>query len=287
MGISILPHVILYKISDVICFLLYKVFGYRLKVVRKNLKLCFPEKSNEERLQIEKEFYKNLCDIFIEIIKSVTISKKQIMKRYKFFNAELINKFLKQNRSVILMIGHYSNWEKTLSMGLYTLEKICAAYSPLSNKYFNKLLLKSRQKSFSHMISKHEGIARKIRLHQSNNINYIYALVSDQSYPPNARTYWKSFMGIEVPVLKGGELIARKYNMPVFFSTINRVKRGYYENNVSLINDKPKNTKENEITDAYILLLEKQIKQDPSQYFWTHNRFKHMDKNPKLISKTK
>ena len=123
-----------------------------------------------------------------------------------------------------------------------------------------------------------------IEIHQNNKECYIYGLAADQSPHPKSKTYWRSFMGIEVPVFNGAERIAKQFDLPVVFADINRVKRGYYEINISLITDKPKDTKKNEITDIFTKTLETQILQDPSQYFWTHNRFKHMNQNPKLRS---
>ncbi len=282
-GLSLLPHFVLYRVSDGLYILLYKILGYRLKVVRKNLKLSFPQKSNKERIEIERKFYKHLCDIFVEMLKALTISKKQTLKRYKFFNIELINNFSKQNRSVVLMAGHYSSWEGMLSMGHYIEGKGYGVYTPITNKYFDRLVIKSRERHHVYMGSRYKT-AVDVELHQKDSTNYVYGLAADQSPQPKAKTYWRPFMGIEVPVFTGGERMARNYNMPVVFSEVNRVKRGYYETNITLISDNPQETKENEITDIFITSLENQIKKDPSQYFWTHNRFKHMDKNPKLRS---
>jgi len=282
-GISILPHFILYRISDFLYLILYKTFGYRTKVVRKNLKLSFPEKSEVELKKIEKAFYKHLCDIFVEMLKALTVSKKQVLKRFKFKNIDLVNKHLDNNVSVVLMCGHYSSWEGMLTIG-YHINKIgYAVYTPLSNKYFERMIVKSRIKHKAHLGSRYH-VLNDIHKHQKNKEAWMYGLAADQSPSPKPKSYWRTFMGNEAPVFTGGERIAKQYNLPVVFASINRVKRGYYEIDIKTLTDNPKDTEENEITDIFTNTLEAQILKDPSQYLWTHNRFKHMDKNPKLTA---
>ncbi len=129
-GFSILPHFVLYGLSDLLYVILYRVFGYRTKVVRKNLNLCFPDKSEKELQDIERSFYKHLCDLFVEMIKALTVSKKQVMKRFKFKNTELVNQYLRNNRGVVLVCGHYSSWEGMLSIGYHIEGKGYAVYTP-------------------------------------------------------------------------------------------------------------------------------------------------------------
>ena len=265
--------------------ILYKLIGYRTKVVRNNLNLSFPEKSQEELKVIERAFYRHLCDIFTEMLKSLTVTKKQVLKRYQFNNLEVINQYLRNNRGVVLICGHYSSWEAMLSIGYHLEGKGYAVYAPLSNKYFERLIIKSRAKHLIHLGSRF-NVLKDVEMHQKNNITYIYGLAADQSPKPKPKSYWRSFMGIEVPVFTGAERMARKFDLPIVFADINRSKRGYYTLDISLITDKPKETKVNEITDVFTETLEAQIRKDPTQYLWTHNRFKHIDKNPKLVSQS-
>jgi KDO2-lipid IV(A) lauroyltransferase len=117
--------------------------------------------------------------------------------------------------------------------------------------------------------------AEVIRLREKKNQRGVYGFASDQSPRPSAKSYWRTFMGVEVPVFTGAERLARELNIPIVFGNINRVKRGYYKLEFKLLSGQPKKTKENEITDIYTNWLEEQIKKDPTQYFWTHKRFKH------------
>ncbi len=157
--ISILPYPILYGIANPLSFFLHKVVGFRIKVVRKNLKLSFPALSEKERAEIERKFYLNLSDVLLEMIKNLTISEKQIKQRFKFENMQLINAHEKKNESVILLLGHYSNWEGMLSIGYHLIGKGYGVYTPLSNKYFNRLISRSREKHKAYLLSRHDTIS--------------------------------------------------------------------------------------------------------------------------------
>lgn len=279
MAVSLLPYPILYALSDFLSFLLYRVVRFRLKVVRKNLALSFPKLSPKERKVIEKEFYRNLCDVFMEMAKNLTISEKNIKKRFVFENMELINAHEEKGESTVLVLGHYSNWEGMLSIGYHLMGKGYGVYKPLTNKYFNRLISKSREKHKAYLISRYETIDF-IRSSQEKGDYGLYGFIYDQTPYPKPKTYWRPFMGTVVPVFTGAERLAKEFNFPVYYTEINRVKRGYYTATVSLLVKDPSGCKENEITDLFYDKLEAQIKRDPAQYLWSHNRFKHMHLAP-------
>ena len=269
----------LYAFSDLLCFLLHRVVKFRRKVVRLNLQLAYPELSDKARSAIEKGFYKNLCDVFLEMAKNLTISEKEIKKRFVFKNMELINAHEKNGQSTILLLGHYSNWEGMLSIGYHLIGKGYGVYAPLSNKYFNRLISKSREKHKAYLLSRFETMTF-IRENEKKGKYAPYGFINDQSPRMRPRLYWRTFLGVKVPVFKGAENLAKEFNFPVYFTEINREKRGYYTATVSLIADDPSKFKDNEITDLYIERLEAQIRKDPTQYLWSHNRFKHRNRVP-------
>ena len=279
MAVSLLPYPLLYAFSDLLCFLLHRVVKFRRKVVRLNLQLAYPEISDKARSAIEKGFYKNLCDVFLEMAKNLTISEKEIKKRFVFKNMELINAHEKNGQSTILLLGHYSNWEGMLSIGYHLMGKGYGVYAPLSNKYFNRLISKSREKHKAYLLSRFETMAF-IRENEKKGNYALYGFINDQSPRMRLRLYWRTFLGVKVPVFKGAENLAKEFNFPVYFTEINREKRGYYTATVSLIADDPSKFKDNEITDLYIERLEAQIRKDPTQYLWSHNRFKHRNRVP-------
>lgn len=274
--ISLLPFSILYILSNIISFTLFYIIGYRRKMIKKNLRLSFPNLNINERNKIERKFYTHMCDIFLEMIKSMTISLSSINNRFRVNNMELLTQFPKNNRSVIIICGHYASYEWMLFLANDFGVSTYGIYTPLSNQYFDKLVKKIRVKHNAYLISRYHTIDT-IRKHQDSNHRAVYGFAADQSPYPKKKTYWRSFMGNKVPVFTGAERLAIEHNIPVVYADIKRVDRGFYEVDFKLISDFPKETKKHEITDIFFNLLEESINRDPSQYLWSHNRYKHLN----------
>ena len=278
--ISILPFRVLHLISDFAYVILYYIIDYRKKIVLSNLQQTFPEKSHKELIKIQKKFYKHFVDIFIEIIKTFTISKKEITKRYKYTNINLLNDLYKDGKSVILVGSHYANWEWILNLNPSVNYQCVGAYKKVRNKYLNTKILNSRSKFGVHLVPTNKTIPLIIKNHK-NNIQAIYGLLSDQSPQLKKSFYWKEFLGVKVPIHTGAEMLAKKYDMNVVYFETTRIKRGFYETTFSLITNDAKKYPDYKLTDIYLDKVEKQIRKQPEYYFWTHNRFKHKDKAPK------
>lgn len=277
--ISILPFRILYAISDLIYLFIYYVIGYRKKVVLNNLNLAFPEKSTKELIKIRKKFYHHFVDVFMEMIKSFTVSNEEIYKRYKYPNIDFFKELYKDGKSVILVGPHYANWEWIMSLDSFVEYKGYAAYTKVANKYFNDKVLKSRAKFGTNLVQTSK-IITEIQYNKKNNIQAMYGLLSDQSPQLKKTFYWREFFGIKVPVHTGAEMLAKKYNMNVVYMNVKKVKRGYYETTFSLITNDAQSYANYKLTDIFIEKVEEQIRKQPEYYFWTHKRFKHMDKAP-------
>lgn len=278
--ISILPFRILYVVSDVLYLLIYRIFGYRKKVVASNLNLVFPEKSPEEVKRIAKVFYHHLCDMILESIKSLTISESEMKKRYKFTNVEVVQGIENQNRSMILMCAHYGSWEWIFILQTYVKSRGNAVYKQLANKYFDRLVKRIRAKYNSYLITTKEIIPTLIKEKREGIIS-INGFVSDQSPKLNKAFHWNQFMGVNVPVHTGAEMLAKKLDMAVVFFKVKKVKRGYYETTFETITLNPKEFEDYQITDIFLKLVEDQIHEAPEYYLWTHKRWKHRDKSPK------
>ncbi len=278
--ISILPFRILYVVSDVLYILIYRIFGYRKKVVASNLNLVFPEKSPEEIKRITKVFYHHLCDMILESIKSLTISEGEMKKRYKFTNVEVVQGIENQNRSMILMCAHYGSWEWIFILQTYVKSRGNAVYKQLANKYFDRLVKRIRAKYNSYLITTKEVIPTLIKEKREGIIS-INGFVSDQSPKLNKAFHWNEFMGVKVPVHTGAEMLAKKLDMAVVFFKVKKVKRGYYETTFETITLNPKEFEDYQITDIFLELVEDQIREAPEYYLWTHKRWKHRGKAPK------
>lgn len=244
-------------------------------MVRKNLRLVFPDKTIKEIKKIEKDFYKHFADITIESIKAFGMNENQMRNRYKYENIELIKDIQKKKKNIILICGHYSNFEWLLSIGYNVKGNGYGIFTPMTNKYFNRLFEKIRKKHKAYLISRY-----KVKDFMSNldtNKYHLFGFAADQSPRKVGKSYINNFLGHKVPIFTGAERFSKDHDLSVVFADITRTKRGYYKTKFIEIIDQ--NDSNYSITDQFLKLLENQIFRDPSQYFWTHNRFKHLSTN--------
>lgn len=277
--ISWLPFRLLYFISDLFYYFLYYVIKYRRKVVRKNLELSKVAKSTKDLIRIEKKFYRHLTDVFFEMFKFYSISPEEMKKRFYIENPEIFYELEKKNKSVMFMTSHYGGFEWFLSINYHVPQLPFAVYTPLSNKSLESLIKKFRLRHGSKLISRYEA-GSYIKKQIKENKLFLYGMAADQSAQIRSTTYWKEFLGVKVPVFTGSERIAKQHDIPVVFGKVVKIKRGYYKVVVDLISEFPNEYKDYQITDIYLKKLEKQIREIPEYYYWTHNRFKHKDKAP-------
>ena len=276
--ISVLPYRIFYLFSDFFFFLVYRIIGYRKKVVRSNLKLVFPEKSVSERRRIEVDFFRHMCDMFMEMVKTMSLSKAEVKKRYKVLNMEVI-KEIEKERSMLIVCSHYANWEWNVSINNYVNSKGYAVYQPISNSYFDRWIRRVRARWNTTLITQNET-AKTVVKNKRDGIMGAFGMVSDQSPQWHRAKYWRKFMGITVPVVNGPEKLAKKLDLAVVFLKVSKVKRGFYAAEFIPITTSGATTENNEITDRFIELAELQIHERPEHYLWTHKRWKHRDKVP-------
>ena len=272
--ISILPFRILYVFSDMVYVLVYHVIGYRKKVVRKNIAMALPNLSEKERLHIEKKSYHHLCDMFLEMMKTMTISKKEMNKRFVFTNLELYKALEKKQKSIALMIAHYATYEWVISMNRKIEFEGFAIYKKVNNKYFDKLVRNIRSKFKATLITTSQTIP-VIKENESLGHRGVYGFASDQSPQESKAFHWQKFMGIETPVYTGAEMLVKRFDMNVIFLRVKKVKRGYYEATFELMFDNPKEVPDYQISDEFLRRVEKQIYEAPEYYLWTHKRWKH------------
>jgi KDO2-lipid IV(A) lauroyltransferase len=272
--ISILPFPALYFFSDIVCFLIYRILGYRKRTVRQNLKLALPHLSDQQRLVIEKRFYSHLCDMFLEMIKTMSISEAEMDKRFQFENLEVYKDLEKKGKSIAVMIAHYATYEWVISMNKYIDFTGYAIYKQVANPYFDQLVKSIRSKFKAHLITTKETAATIEKTFVTKKQG-VFGFVSDQSPKVEKAVHWRKFMGVEVPVHTGAEMLAKKYDLNVIFLRVKKVGRGYYRATFEPLTDDVRKIPDYQITDAFFDMVEKQIQEDPAYYLWTHKRFKH------------
>ena len=284
--ISRLPMRVLYIFSDFFFLIIYYVIGYRKKVVTNNLKTAFPEKTDTEIKNLSKKFFKHFIDLIFESVKSFTISKKELFKRYKFKNPELINDLIKEGKSVALVGAHQANWEWAFGLP-FVLDINCfGAYTKIQNPYFEKKIKASRTK-FGFEGTPTSKFNKTISSREAEKNQTLYVLLSDQSPQVHKTRYWTNFFNVKVPVHTGAEILAKKYDLMVINMNTTKIKRGYFETEFELITTTPNEFDNFEITDKFLKITEKNIRKQPECYLWSHKRFKHKGKYDQWLEKRK
>ena len=271
--ISLLPWRVLYFISDGIVFLLRNVIKYRVAVVDHNLAIAFPEKSVKERKRIAKEFYQQFTDSFIETIKMLSVSYKTFDKRFSS-NVEVLNDLYATGQSVQIMAGHFFNWEfANWGVAKYGKYPFIAVYMPLSNKAFNKLIYDLRARYGSLMVP---ATNFRSQFHKyATQGAYALALAADQNPGNPLQAFWVPFFGKLTPFVKGPEKGAKLNNTAQVFVHFYRTKRGYYHSEYTVMTTTPNEFEDGVLTAMYVKALEEKIRLHPSNYLWSHKRFKY------------
>jgi KDO2-lipid IV(A) lauroyltransferase len=270
--ISLLPFAVLYFLSDGIYFFLYYVFGYRKSIVKSNIKIAFPDKSDKEIQKITKQFYHNLCDTFVEIIKLISISDKAFHKRCKC-DFSKIDELIARGKNVQLHAGHQFNWEYGSLFMSKAIKSIptYAIYMPIKNKSMEKLFLKLRERYGTIFIKATEFKAKRDQIFNSR---FAFFLAADQN-PGNASSaYWLNYFSKPAPFITGPEVGAKKNNTAVVFVRSKIIKRGHYQLECTVCCDNAAETLHGAITRDFRNFLETIIKEEPHNYLWTHRRWK-------------
>ena len=273
---SALPFRVLYVLSDFNYLLMYHVWRYRRKVVRENLEKSFPEKTEAERLQIERKFYRYLSDYMLEDLKLLHMSAEDLCQRMIYKNTEQYLE-LTEKYGGIVMIPHYANYEWLIGMGsvMKPGDVPVQVYKPLKDKYLNELFKQIRSRFGGYNIPKHSTAREIIKLKREGK-NMVVGLITDQW--PSGDRYWTTFMGQETAFLNGAERIAKIMNFPVFYCELTKTRRGYCEAEFKLMTEAPKETVEGEITDMFAHELEQTIRREPAYWLWSHKRWKFTKK---------
>ena len=270
--ISNLNNFFLYLVSDVLYLIVGKLIKYRKPLITKNLKNSFPEKNENEIKNIQRYFYKHFMDLIVESLKGFTISKKEINRKIKLKNPDLVNEMAQKSQNIILIGGHYNNWEMSAQkMPLECEHELFAIYKPLSNKFFDKKMKDSREKFGLRMISMKET---KDYFQKNNEKPRAIIFGSDQSPSSTKNAHWLNFLNQESGFLFGAEKYAKEFNWPVVYVSIQKIQRGTYEVSFQLITEKPKEEPNGKIIQDFANLLEIDINRNPPYWLWTHNRWK-------------
>lgn len=273
--LSKLPLSVLYVFASFLYVVVYYLVGYRKKVVFDNLQKSFPEKSVREIKAIQKRFYKNLADVIVEILKTNSISEKEMAKRVVIKNPEVIEEIVAgEEQSILGLTGHICNWEWILQGSCIHLGfPVDAVYKKLSSKKFDKFMFRLRS-TFGGAPVEMNNFAREII--RRKRTARAYALIADQSPKKEHIKLWVPFLNRKTGFYEGPATIAGMMKMPVLYVGMKRVKKGYYEVFFEVLATPPYEKKElHKIIEKYAQRLEEQIKASPADWLWSHRRWKH------------
>ncbi|WP_255478218.1 lysophospholipid acyltransferase family protein [Rhizosphaericola mali] len=277
-----MPFWIVYRISDCLYFLIYRIIGYRKKIVRQNIASSFPNKTIVEQKQIERKYYAYLCDLILETFKTLTISKRSMLKRCHLEkDAEALFADLnRKNNSAILVLGHHGNWEWAgNTVGIVCGQPVYIIYHPLTSKFFNRLMIRMRSRFGNKLIAMKDTF-RQMSQNRPNTV--MTAFVADQSPVPE-HAYWLRFLNQDTPVFEGVEKMARKLKQSVVYMDIVKKKRGFYSITAKLIEDFSTENITGTITQKHIKCLEDSINSQPETWLWSHRRWKHKKKIDTIV----
>ncbi|MEM8525225.1 MAG: lysophospholipid acyltransferase family protein [Bacteroidota bacterium] len=270
--LSLLPLPILYIFSDGLYFVIHYVVGYRKKVVHTNLKNSFPAKSEAERQEIAKQFYKHFCDYIVECLRLVSISSDEFRKRVKIKNPELLKKYQAEGKDLAIISGHHGNWEYAVVGAAFQLEYLgVAIYKPLSNTFFEKIV-KDYRSRFGLQLIKKGNFRKELKDYTQEQIALFF--IADQCPSGRQKAHWMTFLNQETPVMMGAEIYSRRYDYVAVAMNTTKVKRGYYELSFALVEEQPKQSELGFITEQSARILEQHIRLQPAYWLWTHRRWK-------------
>ncbi len=277
--ISLLPFCCIYLISDFLYYIVYYVVKYRRKVVTENLRYSFPQKTAKELQIIEKKFYHHFCDLVLETLKLISATDKQMAKRMKYINVDDMEKHYKENRSVMLLTSHYGNWEwtSTFSRHLPEDKPVYQVYKKLKSTTFDKIMYKIRKKFGAENVEMRNLLRTMIQMKNEGKLG-LFGMLSDQSPNPKSIHYTTQFLSQKTAVITGTEKLAQKFDYPIYYVRLKKVKRGYYECSTIPLSLSAKDNTGFEVSEKYMRLLEQDILNAPEYWLWTHKRWKHTRK---------
>jgi Kdo2-lipid IVA lauroyltransferase/acyltransferase len=263
----------IYRISSGLNFLVFKLFGYRKKVIFENLKNSFPKKGEEEIKAIATNFYQHFTDLILETIKYRSCTPAEVLERIQG-DISLVDRLYEEKKNAVFLMGHRGNWElANLFASLRFSHECIVVYKPLSNKAFDRWFLDLRTRFGARLVPM-EHIAAELQ--KLRDRPYVVVLANDQSPQPGS-AYWTTFLHQDTGLFRGVEVIARRNNLTVLYADFSRIehKRGFYHVEISLISDDCKSLPKNGILEKQIRLLERDIRSQPFNWLWSHRRWKH------------
>lgn len=271
--VALLPKRALYLLSDFLFFILFRIAGYRKEVTATNMRNAFPDLGEQELLKLQKKFYRHLADVVTENAVIQFYPKRRLERMFNFTNPELVDQYYTQERHIILVTAHYSNWEWASPLSYTFRHQVVGVYKPLKNPHFDRAFRKARTR-FGAAAVPMGRIGRALFEYKEKGVLTLTGMVGDQRPMRKQVRYWTNFLNQKTAVFTGSEKLAKKFNAVVVFMKVRRVERGRYNATFQLVTDTPAATAPFEISEQYTRILEELILEEPANWLWSHNRWK-------------
>ena len=270
--LSHLPLFMLYRFSDFIYLFFITIIPYRKNVIERNIHASFPDLSETERMKLKRKFYRHFADLLIEGVKNLSISKEELQKRMFVQNPEIMQDLFKKNKNVILVSGHFNNWEWLItSQSLLFQHQAFGIGMPLTNKFWDKKITEQRSRFGMKVIHSKNY---KSELTKYTEKPFAVLTLADQAPSDSNKSYWLQFLNQTTPVSFGTEFMANEFDLAVVYFTTHKIKRGYYAIELKLLSDTSKTLSYGDLTSQHTAFLEHDIRTNPSQWLWSHKRWK-------------
>lgn len=282
--IGYLPYCVLYYVlAPFVYFVCYRVLGYRRKVVRENLLAAFPEKSAEQRLVIEKRFYRLLAENMVDVIDMTSMSPRELKKRMRVENMEQTDSEIGTN-NWIAALAHYGEWEYFSVYAIDHHYPNIGVYHPLSNKVMDHFMLYIRRR-FGMEVAPMNSLARPVMRNLKSRTQMALGLIADQR-PRWAESdkKWRTFLNQPTLFFGGIGSYAKKFGMMVYTLDIEKVKPSHFKCRFIQLYDGKEDISEEAIMDRYVACIEEMIRRRPEMWLWSHRRWKHKPKPEQLTA---
>jgi KDO2-lipid IV(A) lauroyltransferase len=270
--LSHLPFWALYAKSDVLAWLLSKAFAYRRSVVLQNLQRSFPALDEAMIQQIARDYYHHLADVIVETIKLSSMTKEQLCARIQFDDPGFFQGLADQGKNVVVMMGHSGNWEWAgcLTSACYS-TPVLPVYRKVKNEAFDRYFKEIRSRFGAQPIVDKEAFEHISRAPKP----HIVAMIADQT-PSGAKGLWSTFLNQDTPFFRGTEVLIKRLDHVVVFAQVRKVKRGHYR--IHLEKADMSDAREGVITLQFAAFMEREIRNQPFNWLWSHKRWKHQPK---------
>lgn len=279
--LSRMPLRCLYGLSDCMYPLVHYVLRYRVKIVRKNLALAFPQRTPAERRLIENRFYRYFCDLAVETIKLHSISEAELRRRVVYHNLDGLESSLGDHGFACCYLGHFGNWEWLVGLPLHLKSGgMSQVYHPMRNRLFDRWFLDNRARfgavniPMKHTLRRLMTLRDAMRQGTDPHGGYLFGCIADQLPKRENIHYRLQFLNQSTGVFTGSERIGRMLGMSFYYTRIRRPARGQYEVTFEAMDNVDPGTSDHAYTDEYMRRFEADVLDVPELWLWTHDRWK-------------